>query len=82
LSETIRSKEIIESNLKINDEKMRILNDEKNSLDLKYREQSVKLTNVQLEIESYTALMHQNSKNNALLKVYLNSFLKPCKVKL
>jgi hypothetical protein len=78
----MRSKEITESNLKLNDEKMRTLNDEKNSLDLKYREQSVKLTNVQLEIESYTTLMHQNSKNNALLKVYLNSFLKPHKIEL
>ena len=82
MSETIRSKGITESNLKLNDEKMRLLNDEKNSLDLKYREQSVKLTNVQLEIESYTTLMHQNSKNNALLKVYLNPFLKPDKVEL
>ena len=45
------------------------MNDEKSSLDLKYREQSVKVTNLQLEIESYSTLMHQNSKNNALLKV-------------
>ena len=76
MSETIRVKEITESNLKINDEKVRILNDEKNSLDLKYREQSVRLTNVQLEIENYTTLMQQNAKNNALLKVCFNLYFK------
>ena len=69
LSETTRLKEFVESNLKINEEKLKTLNEEKANLDLKYREQALKLTNLQVELENYSSLLQQNTKNNSFLKV-------------
>jgi hypothetical protein len=63
-------KESFEANLRVNEDKSRMLNEEKLNLDLKCREQSMRLSNLQVEVDNYSTMMQHNAKNSALLKVF------------
>lgn len=69
LNEMTKFKEMMESNLKMNEDKIRCLSEEKFNLELKLKEQMAKFNNLTMDHDNYSMLIQQNTKTNAMLKV-------------
>lgn len=68
LNELNKLKDTLEQNCKLNDEKIRLLNEEKQSFETKLKDQSIKLNGLIMENDNCTKMIQQSYKVNSLLK--------------
>jgi chromosome segregation ATPase len=68
LIEVNKLKDTLETNCKLNDEKIKLLNEEKQTVESKLKEHSVKLNGLIMENDNCTKMIQQSYKVNALLK--------------